>query len=47
METNIKVVTFFYHVGKSGNDYAYKETSRVPVKDNEFSSLKKFSQYLR
>ena len=43
----VHVITFYYESGKSGNDYAFKEVCKVPMKEGEFTSLKKFSEYIR
>ena len=43
----ITLVTFYYEKAKSGNDFLYKEISKVPIKPNEFKSLRKFSEHVR
>ena len=41
------VAYFFYEKGKSGNEFCYKETCKVPVIPDEFDALKKFKEYVR
>ena len=48
METfKMQVVIFYYMKGRSGNDYVYKETCKVPIHQKQFDSLKKFAEYVR
>ena len=34
-EEKILLLTFYYDVGKSGNDYLYKEAYKIPYKEAE------------
>ena len=46
MRTKIKLIVFFYDVGKSGGDFCVKETHAVPYNDKEFKR-EKMNEYVR
>ena len=43
----VTLVALYYEKGKSGNDFLYKELSKLPIKPHEFKNLRTFSEYVR
>ena len=41
----VTLVALYNEKGKSGNDFLYKELTKVPIKPNEFKNLRKFEKF--
>ena len=47
IQIKVHDITFYYESGKSVNNYTFKEVCKVPMKEGELTTLKKFSEYIR
>ena len=43
----ITIFAFYYKTGKTGDDYVYKETYKIPYQEAEFTELKSAISYIR